>query len=106
MNPKIWVPGAVLAALTVTGVGLVLSGGKPPVAAAGPLPVATARVEERTLSAMISQGAILTYRARSDGSPYAVINQAHGTYTSLPGVGQVIRQGQPLYRVNNNPVVL
>jgi hypothetical protein len=106
MNPRIWVPGAVLAALAVTGVVLVLSGGKPAVAAAGPLPVATARVEKRTLSAMISQGAILTYRARSDGSPYAVINQTHGTYTSLPAVGRVIRQGQPLYRVNNDPVVL
>src|SRR2546421_12260685 len=106
MRWKIWVPAAVVAAVTVAGVVLALSGGKQAVAAAGPLPVGTARVEKRTLSAMVSQGGILTYRARSDGSPYAVINQAHGTYTSLPAVGQVISQGHALYRVNTSPVVL
>jgi hypothetical protein len=106
MRLKIWVPAAVSAAVAVTGAVLAVSGGKRAVAAAGPLPVGTTRVEKRTLSAMVSQGGILTYRARSDGSPYAVINQAPGTYTSLPTVGQVIHQGQALYRVNNSPVVL
>jgi peptidoglycan hydrolase-like protein with peptidoglycan-binding domain len=106
MRWKIWVPAAVVAAVIVTGVVLAVSDGKQAVAAAGPLPVGTARVEKRTLSAMVSQGGILTYRARSDGSPYAVINQAHGTYTSLPAVGQVVSQGHALYRVNNRPVVL
>jgi hypothetical protein len=66
----------------------------------------TASVEKRTLSAMVSEAGILTYRARSDGSPYFVINQAQGTYTSLPAVGQVIAQGQVLYRVNDSPAVL
>ena len=42
----------------------------------GELPVNTAQVERRTLSAMVSQAGTLTYRARSDGSPYSVINQA------------------------------
>jgi peptidoglycan hydrolase-like protein with peptidoglycan-binding domain len=106
MRWKIWVPAAVAGAVVVTGVVLVMSGGKPAVAAAGPPPVGTARVEKRTLSAMVSQGGVLTYRARSDGSPYSVVNQAHGTYTSLPAVGQVISQGHALYRVNNSPVVL
>jgi HlyD family secretion protein len=106
MRWKIWVPATIVAAMTLTGAVLVMSGGKQAVATAGPLPVGTARVEKRTLSAMVSQGGILTYRARSDGSPYAVINQAHGTYTSLPAVGQVISQGHALYRVNNSPVVL
>ncbi|HEX3832355.1 MAG TPA: peptidoglycan-binding domain-containing protein [Solirubrobacteraceae bacterium] len=106
MRWKIWIPTVVLAAVTVTGGVLVMSGGKAASAAARPLPVGTTRVEKRTLSAMVSQGGILTYRARSDGSPYAVINQAHGTYTSLPAVGQVISQGHALYRVNNSPVVL
>jgi Putative peptidoglycan binding domain len=68
--------------------------------------VNTATVEERTLSAVVSQPGILTYRARSDGSPYSVINQAGGTYTKLPSVGQVISQGRVLYRVNDSPVVL
>ncbi|HET6867817.1 MAG TPA: HlyD family efflux transporter periplasmic adaptor subunit [Solirubrobacteraceae bacterium] len=106
MRWKLWVAAAVVAAAIVTGGVLATSGGKQAVAAAGPLPVSTTRVEKRTLSAMVSQGGILTYRARSDGSPYAVINQARGTYTSLPAVGEVIRQGHALYRVNNTPVVL
>jgi len=55
---------------------------------------------------MVSQPGVLTYRARSDGSPYAVINQTQGTYTMLPATGQVIVQGHVLYRVNDSPVVL
>jgi hypothetical protein len=106
MRLRIWVPAAVLGAAAVTGGVLAISGGKDAVAAARPLPVGTARVQKRTLSATISQGGILTYRARSDGSPYSVINPAHGTYTRLPTLGQVIRQGHVLYRVNNSPVVL
>jgi hypothetical protein len=85
---------------------LVTSGAPRATAAARQLPVGTTQVEKRTLSAMVSQGGILTYRARSDGSAYSVINQAHGTYTQLPTLGQVIRQGHALYRVNNRPVVL
>jgi Putative peptidoglycan binding domain len=108
MTRKIWVPAAagVLAAAAVIGGVLVTSGGRTASAAARPLPVGSTRVEKRTLSAMVSQGGILTYRARSDGSPYSVINQAHGTYTQLPTLGQVIRQGHALYRVNNSPVAL
>jgi peptidoglycan hydrolase-like protein with peptidoglycan-binding domain len=55
---------------------------------------------------MTSQGGILTYRARPDGSPYSVINQVQGTYTMLPAVGQVLSQGHVLYRVNDRPIVL
>jgi Putative peptidoglycan binding domain len=106
MRPKIWLPAAILAAVTITAGMLAMSGGKQAAAAARPLPVGTARVEKRTLSAMISQGGILTYRARPDGSHYSVINQARGTYTTLPTLGQVIRQGHALYRVNDRPVVL
>src|SRR5947209_7689585 len=106
MRRKIWVPAAVLAAMAVTGGMLATSGGKRAVAAARPLPVGTMRVQKRTLSAMVSQGGILTYRAWSDGSPYSVINQAHGAYTALPTLGQVIRQGHVLYRVNDSPVLL
>ena len=35
-----------------------------------------------------------------------MINQASGTYTKLPALGQVIAQGQVLYRVDDSPVVL
>jgi Putative peptidoglycan binding domain len=97
---------AVLAAVTATGGVALMSGAKQATAAARQLPVGTAQVERRTLSAMVSQAGTLTYRARSDGSPYSVINQARGTYTKLPATGQVISQGHVLYRVNGSPVVL
>jgi hypothetical protein len=48
----------------------------------------------------------LTYRARSDGSPYAVVNQARGTYTELPDVGDKVACGGVLYRVDDHPVLL
>jgi len=106
MRPKLWLPAAVLAAATITGGVLAMSGGKQAIAAARPLSAGTTPVEKRTLSATTSQGGILTYRARSDGSPYEVINEGGGTYTTLPAVGAVISQGHVLYRVNNRPVVL
>jgi peptidoglycan hydrolase-like protein with peptidoglycan-binding domain len=97
---------AVLVAVIATGCVVVLSGAKQEGPVAQQLPVGAAQVQRRTLSAMVSQAGTLTYRARSDGSPYAVINQARGTYTKLPASGQVIAQGQVLYRVNDSPVVL
>jgi peptidoglycan hydrolase-like protein with peptidoglycan-binding domain len=97
---------AVLIALAVTAGVVVMSGAKPATAAVRQLPVGTAQVERRTLSAMVAQAGTLTFRARPDGSPYSVINQAHGTYTQLPAAGQVIRQGHVLYRVNDRPVVV
>jgi hypothetical protein len=108
MTRKAWAlaAAAVLATVTVTGGVLVMSGAKQQALAAQQPPAHTAQVEKRTLSAMVSQAGTLTYRARSDGSPYSVINQAPGTYTKLPAVGQVISQGRVLYRVNDSPVVL
>jgi peptidoglycan hydrolase-like protein with peptidoglycan-binding domain len=95
-----------VAVAAATGGVAVMSGATPATAAARQLPVGTVPVERRTLSAMVSQAGTLTYRARSDGSPYSVINQAQGTYTALPAGGSVIAQGHVLYRVNDNPVVL
>jgi peptidoglycan hydrolase-like protein with peptidoglycan-binding domain len=97
---------AVLAVAAAAGGVVGMSGAKPQALAAQQPPADTAHVERRALSAVISEDGILTYRARSDGSPYSVINQARGTYTRLPAAGQVIRQGQVLYRVNDRPVVL
>jgi peptidoglycan hydrolase-like protein with peptidoglycan-binding domain len=105
---KTWVlaGAAALAVATATGGVAVMSGARQTTAAARQLPVGTAQVERRTLSAMVSQAGTLTYRARSDGSPYSVINHARGTYTKLPAAGRVISQDHVLYRVNDRPVVL
>ncbi|HVA10076.1 MAG TPA: hypothetical protein VNG12_25420 [Acidimicrobiales bacterium] len=107
MNRKTWMlAGAVVVvAATVTGVA-VTSGAKQASPAAKGAPVNTAKVERGKISAVVSENGTLTYEAQSDGSPYSVINQAHGTYTELPALGQVISQGQVLYRVNDSPVVL
>jgi hypothetical protein len=99
------------AATVVTGVvvasGVVVtSGSKREALAAQQSPVNTVKVERRELSATVSEAGTLTYRARSDGLPYSVINRARGIYTELPAAGQVISQGHVLYRVNDRPVVL
>jgi peptidoglycan hydrolase-like protein with peptidoglycan-binding domain len=104
---RVLAAAAVLIALAATAGAVVMRGARRQALAAQQSPSAnTAAVEERTLSAVVSQPGTLTYRARSDGWPYSVINQAQGTYTELPAVGQVISQGRVLYRVNDNPVVL
>jgi multidrug efflux pump subunit AcrA (membrane-fusion protein) len=104
---KRWVPVGVafLAAVTAGGV-TVMSSAKQAAPAAQAPPVNTAKVERGRLSDTVSQYGTLTYRARSDGSPYAVINRAPGTYTWLPTSGEKVGCGGVLYRVNDNPVLL
>jgi hypothetical protein len=97
---------ALVVAVLGTGGAVVMSGPRQATAATQHQLASTVKVEKRELSAVVSQDGILTYRALSDGSPYAVINQAGGTYTQLPALGQVISQGQVLYRLNDSPVVL
>jgi multidrug efflux pump subunit AcrA (membrane-fusion protein) len=69
-------------------------------------PASTATVEQGPLSAVVSLNGTLSYRARSDGSPYSVINQARGTYTALPEVGAMVGCRGVLYRVDDSPVLL
>ena len=108
MRRKGWLlAGAVvLAAMTAIGGVLVMSVGRQQAQTAHQLATSSALVQKRTLSAVVSEGGTLTYRARSDGSPYSVINQTQGTYTQLPELGRVISPGHALYRVNDRPVVL
>ena len=73
---------SVLAAVIAT-VGVVATSGAKQAASASPRPPTnTVKVEEQILSATVSLDGTLTYRAQSDGSPYSVINQDSGTYTS------------------------
>jgi hypothetical protein len=62
---------------------------------------ATATVTQRDLSSQTNVNGTLGY----SGS-YTAVNQAQGTITALPAVGQVITQGQVLYQVSGNPIVL
>ena len=105
---KTWVlaGAAVLVAAIVTGGVVVMSSTQHTTPAEQEPPVNTAKVEKGNLSATVSLFGILTYRARSDGSPYSVINQARGTYTELPDVGDKVACGHVFYRVDDHPVLL
>ena len=108
MKRKTWLAAgaAVFVAVAATGGVVVVSSAKQATPAAQESPANTARVERGKLSALVSLNGTLTYRARSDGSPYAVINQADGTYTELPDDGDKVDCGDVLYRVDENPVLL
>jgi hypothetical protein len=105
---KTWAVAAavVLAAAAATGGVVVMASAKQATRAAQEPPANTATMERGRLSDMVSQYGILTYRARSEGSPYAVINRARGTYTKLPNAGDNVGCGDVLYRVDDKPVVL
>jgi len=104
---RVLVAGGVLAVLVgvggaVAGTGVLGASSHP---AAGVVdnsdPTGLATVTRGTLSSQVQVNATLGY---SGG--YSVLNQASGTFTSLPSAGQVIRRGQALYWVSNAPVVL
>jgi hypothetical protein len=61
----------------------------------------TATVARRTLAARTSLPGTLGYAGE-----YSVGGQGRGTITWLPAVGQVIRQGHVLYRVDGQPIIL
>jgi len=64
-------------------------------------PTATATVVRQSLSEQAQESATLGY----SGS-YSVVNQVQGTLTWLPALGQIVKNGQALYDVNGQPVVL
>lgn len=97
---------AVLAASTLTGGVVVMSAAEQATPAALEPPANTVKVEKGELSAVLSLNGTLIHRARSDGSPYSVINQARGIYTGLPDEGDRIDCGDVLYRVDDDPVLL
>jgi multidrug efflux pump subunit AcrA (membrane-fusion protein) len=102
--------------VTVTVVALVVLGAGAAAAAAagafrsngpsgentGAAPPSTFTVTRQNISSTTSENATLGY-----AGSYSVVGQGGGTLTWLPSAGQVIRQGQVLYRVDNGtPVVL
>jgi Putative peptidoglycan binding domain len=105
---KTWLLAGAVVLVTVAATGGVVAAFSPKQATPGPQgpPANTALVEKGTLSARVSMYGTLTYRARLDGSPYSVINQARGIYTELPVDGDKIACGDVLYRVDDQPVLL
>jgi hypothetical protein len=99
--------GAVVVVLAAGGVAAWRAGvfgpdGSPVAAAGGPPPPATQAVTRQDLSATTPVTATLGY-----AGSYTVTGRGGGTLTWLPSAGQVIRQGQALYKVDNGtPAVL
>lgn len=107
MTRKAWVlTGAGVLAASAAAAGAVAGSGGDEATAAAQAPANTATVQRGVLSAAVSQAGTLTYRARSDGSPFSAVNHARGTYTELPDVGDRVRCGEVLYRVDDRPVLL
>jgi Putative peptidoglycan binding domain len=68
---------------------------------ANPYQTVVGTVTKGTLTSRIAVNATLGH-----AGAYNLINRDQGTYTAVPAVGQVIRQGQVAYRVDGSPVVL
>jgi hypothetical protein len=64
-------------------------------------PTSLATVSQQALSSETQVAATLGY-----AGTFSVVNQAQGTVTALPSVGQVVSQSQVLYQVSGSPVVL
>ena len=101
MNRRLAVPSALGAAALAGVVGTVaVTGGR---AAPAPAP----RVRLSTATAVVTNLATTVLTAGTLGYAPArpLINRLAGTYTSLPHPGALIRPGQALYRVDNQPVI-
>ena len=102
-----WVVTGVIVVVAGAAVGIWVTGGfarsgHPAAGAASSAdPTSTATVTRRSLTSQTLVNATL-----GDAGSYTVVNQAQGTITALPAVGQVVRQGQVLYQVSGSPVVL
>jgi hypothetical protein len=106
---------AVSSAVVIAAVGLTAAGAT--VAGIGPLrahgasggPTGSGDGTSAPLATVSRQ--TLSERTQNDGTlgyagSYSVVNQAAGTLTGLPAVGDVIDQGMILYWVSGSPVVL
>lgn len=94
--------GVALAAAALCGAAITIAvRGTPAPAAPNPPPVGTATVVRTDLASTVLTQGTLGYTT----SP-PVVNGLSGTYTSVLAAGTVVQPGQPLYRVDNQPVVL
>jgi hypothetical protein len=101
--------GGVVVVVVLAGVVLAVTGpfgddGKPATRAGDGTSLAA--VQEGPLSSQVSQSGTLSYSAGADGTPYSVVNQAHGTYTWVPAAGSQVDCGDTLYKVDEKPVLL
>jgi len=95
---------ATVAVLVAVGAAVIAArgiGSGPSTPAAAKLPPATATITRQTLVDSQSEPGELGY-----GESVQVNGKLPGTITALPAQGQTVRRGQPIYRVDNTPVIL
>jgi hypothetical protein len=97
---------AMLGVVLVAGVVVVLTdplSGEPASSGDGDngSPASLATVTRASLSSHVQVAGTLGY-----AGSYSIVNQSSGTLTALPRVGDVMRRGRSIYRVNGKPVVL
>jgi hypothetical protein len=102
-----WVSAAVVVLLLAAGASVWVtdpfssSRSGPPGVTDNSFPTGLVTIKRQTISQQTSVPATLGY-----AGSYSPINQASGFYTALPAVSQVVSEGQVLYRVDGDPVVL
>ncbi|MGI5268095.1 peptidoglycan-binding protein [Nonomuraea sp. CA-218870] len=96
-----WPVAATVLIGAVAAAGLGLFDRTPAGRPAAALPPATATIAEETLVDTLEADGELAY-----GPATSAINRLRGTVTWLPASGDVITRGEPLYKVDNDPVVL
>ncbi|MEV0645010.1 peptidoglycan-binding domain-containing protein [Phytomonospora sp. NPDC050363] len=99
---RLWTAAGVAAVLAVgaAGVGVGLTGGGEEAASSG-LPPGTTEVKRQDLVRTERVDGTLTY-----GDVTALSGAVSGTVTWLPEVGATVRRGKPLYKVDNDAVVV
>lgn len=101
-----WIVSALVAVVAAAGIALGVTdsfrSGRPTgVVTDNPYPTSTATVTRQDLASETPVNATLGY-----AGDYSVVNQASGTLTALPQLGEVVSEGQVLYEVNGEPVIL
>jgi Putative peptidoglycan binding domain len=100
-----WATVGVIIVVVAGGAVLAAVAGRPAhsraAAAGGAYPTSLATVTRQSLTSQTLVDATL-----GAAGSWTVVNQASGTITALPAIGQVVPQGQALYQVSGSPVVL
>src|SRR5579864_6166225 len=91
----------VVAIAAVVGIVLAVQSPSATSASSPSQPAGSTTVQRRDLVETDTESGTLSY-----ANPHTVYNRLSGTITWLPGIGQVIRAGQVLYRVSGEPVIL
>jgi hypothetical protein len=99
-----WLAALALALTAGVIVALALVAGSPsptPASGAAKAPAGAATVRRRNLVQTDTEAGTLSY-----ANPQTVYDRLSGTITWLPSVGQVVKPGGTLFRVNGSPVIL